>query len=259
MPTLSIRDNSWYGWKPDLPDIRDFQFSAAEYTLKNLPSKVDLRKVIKLPIFNQGKCGSCTGNSAASAHMYCQMQQRTSYQFIPSRLFIYYNERLINKTTSIDCGAHLRDAVKVLNKAGVCPETSWPYDISKFAVKPDHDCYHEARKYQATKYERILQNLDSLKGCIAEGFPFIFGFSVYNSFEGKEVAKSGILNMPTSDERMCGGHAVIAIGYNDTTSRFTIQNSWGSDWGQEGYFTMPYDYMINPRLAADFWTIKLLE
>jgi C1A family cysteine protease len=97
-----------------------------------------------------------------------------------------------------------------------------------------------------------------MKGCLASGFPFVFGFTVYTSFESEEVAHTGIVPMPSEGEQALGGHAVVAVGYNDASKRFIVRNSWGVQWGQKGYFEIPYEYLINSDLADDFWTIKLI-
>lgn len=98
-----------------------------------------------------------------------------------------------------------------------------------------------------------------MKACLAEGFPFVFGFTVYESFEGEKIESSGRLELPGAEEKCTGGHAVLAVGYNDKSRRFLVRNSWGDDWGLKGYFSMPYDYLLNPDLADDFWTIRMVE
>lgn len=95
-----------------------------------------------------------------------------------------------------------------------------------------------------------------MRNCLFSGYPFCFGFSVYESFESETVAKSGVVNMPTLDEQMLGGHAVCAVGYSDLLQRFTVRNSWGTDWGMKGYFSIPYSYLTNRDLSDDFWTIR---
>ncbi len=126
-------------------------------------------------------------------------------------------------------------------------------------MKPSAQACKEASKYQVTSYSRLTQTLNQLKGCLASGYPFVFGFTVYESFESPEVAKSGVMPMPAASEKVLGGHAVVAAGYNDASQRFIVRNSWGSKWGQKGCFTMPYAYITESNLADDFWTIRLVE
>jgi len=247
-----------YGWRPDLPDQRDLVYAAPSAILKKLPTKVDLRKSCP-PVYNQGELGSCTANAIGAAFEFALLKENKKEDFIPSRLFIYYNERVMEHTVNNDNGAQIRDGVKSLNTQGVCPETMFPYDINKFAQKPSASCYTEALKHQALSYHRVQRKLDQMKTCLAEGFPFVFGFTVYDSFESSSVAKTGKLDMPKKSESVVGGHAVLAVGYDDGAKRFIVRNSWGADWGLQGYFTMPYDYLTEENLSDDFWTIRVVE
>ncbi|HEX4137918.1 MAG TPA: C1 family peptidase [Bryobacteraceae bacterium] len=250
--------NRKYGWAPDLPDHRDHLYSAPQPVLAKLPPKKDLRSGCP-PIYDQGQIGSCTANAISAAVQFEQKKQAL-HVFMPSRLFVYYNERSMEKTVNSDAGAQIRDGVKSLANLGVCPETEWPYDVNKFADKPTPTCYTAAKKCEAVGYQRLdSTNLNQLKGCIATGFPFVFGFTVYDAFESQEVAKTGVLNLPGPKEKVQGGHAVLAVGYDDSTQRFTVRNSWGKDWGTRGYFTIPYSYLTSTNLADDFWTIRILK
>jgi hypothetical protein len=248
------RTASHYGWKPDLPDQRDRKYAAPK--TQQLPSKVDLSSQCP-PVYDQGQLGSCSANAIGGAFQFELMRQKAP-DFVPSRLFIYYNERSIENTIDKDSGAQIRDGIKSVANLGVCPETSWPYVVSEFAVKPFAVCYTDALKHTAVSYERIAQQLDQMRGCLADGFPFVAGFTVYSSFEGPVVAKNGILGMPQASESVVGGHAVLVVGYDDAAKTFLVRNSWGPNWGQAGYFTMPYDYLTNENLASDFWTIRVV-
>jgi len=201
---------------------------------------------------------NCTGNAIAAAFEFDQMKQRRK-AFTPSRLFIYYNERAMEGTVDSDSGAQIRDGVKSVAKQGVCNEANWPYVIPDFRDKPARACYTEGKLNQAIQYLRVPQVLGQMKGCLAEGFPFVFGFTVYESFESAAVAKTGHAPMPRANEAVLGGHAVMAVGYDEGKQWFIVRNSWGKGWGMQGYFTLPYPYLAQASLASDFWTIRSVE
>jgi len=242
-----------YGWIPDIPDKRDFLYAKIMKVPKILPDMVDLRKGCS-QVEDQGQLGSCTANALVGNLEFLDIQDGNGYTD-QSRLFIYYNERLLRGMVNEDSGAMLRDGIKSLVKWGSCPESVWPYEINNFTKKPPVKAYQLGKKHCITSYHR-LNTLDEMKICLASGFPFVFGFAVYESFETQEVASTGIVNLPKRNERMLGGHAVVAVGYNEKQKRFIIRNSWGSDWGMNGYFTMPYQYLSSRDLSDDFWVIK---
>jgi C1A family cysteine protease len=248
------------GWVPDLPDARDHLFAAPPRTLAALPTQVDMRPQCPA-VYDQGQLGSCTANAIAAALEFDQMKQHLGppHPFTPSRLFIYYNERVIEHSVNSDAGAQIRDGVKSVAKQGDCPETEWPYDATKYAQKPPAACYKDAVQYKAVSYAAVTQSLTQLKGCLAAGFPIVLGFTVYDSFMSDDVAKTGMAPMPNlATEKVQGGHAVVAVGYDDTQQRFIMRNSWGTGWGMHGYFTLPYTYLIDAHLASDFWQITLV-
>jgi len=156
-------------------------------------------------------------------------------------------------TINSDSGAMIRDGIKSTVKQGICSEKTWPYVIGQFKKKPPSQAYVEALSHQVTVYSSII-SLNDMKQCLAQGFPFVFGFTVYESFESDVVAKTGVVPMPKRGESVLGGHAVVAVGYDDSTQRFMVRNSWGKGWGLAGYCTMPYQY-LNSRLASDMWRV----
>jgi C1A family cysteine protease len=247
---------SWYGWTPDRPDQRDKLYASIAAPPAKLPPVVDLRPNCTA-VESQGALGSCTANALVGNLEFLEQKAGLPATDL-SRLFIYYNERALEGTVNEDSGAMIRDGVKSLVNQGVCTEQKWPYVTGKFSAKPPAACYREGLKHQITSYHRIV-TLQEMRQCLAEGFPFVFGFTVYESFETPAVAKTGTLNLPKQKEKTLGGHAVMAVGYNDAAKRFTIRNSWGTDWGLQGYFTMPYAYLDNRNLSDDFWTIRALE
>ncbi len=184
-----------YGWVRDLPDQRDHLYAAAPATLTALPSQTDLRPQCP-PVYDQGQIGSCTANAIAGAHEFVQQKEKLGppSPFGPSRLFIYYNERALEGTVNSDSGAQIREGIKSIAQQGVCREDpTWPYDgdpfppNNKLTQKASPAAYTEAAKYTAVQYQRVPQVLTQMKGCLASGYPFVFGFTVYQSFESKQV------------------------------------------------------------------------
>lgn len=246
-----------YGWNPDLPDHRDLQYSIVRPQLMAtpIPPSVDLRPQCP-PVYDQGQLGSCTANAIGAAFQFELIKQKLP-SFIPSRLFIYYNERVLEGHVSVDSGAQIRDGVKSIATQGVCDEKLWPYLITKFAVKPKKSLFTSALKNLALQYTRLNNTaINELKSCLAAGSPFVFGFTVYDSFESDIVAQTGIVPMPAASEHVKGGHAVMAVGYDDSKKAFIVRNSWGVNWGLNGYFYMPYAYITSTSLADDFWNIS---
>ena len=246
-----------FGWMPDVPDHRDQIYAAPVSWLAKLPNAVDLRQQCP-PVYDQGQLGSCTANAIVAAIEFDQMKQQLKY-FMPSRLFLYYNERAMEGTIDSDGGAQIRDGMKSINAQGDCPEKLWPYILARFADKPSASCYTNAMKHKAVLYQRVSRVANQMKACLAAGYPFVFGFSVYESFMSTAVAKSGHAEMPKSNEPLEGGHAVLAVGYNDAHQWFLVRNSWGPSWGLKGYFTLPYTYVLDENLSDDFWTIRVVQ
>ena len=255
------------GWVPDLPDHRDLMYSAPLRHLQALPPSVDLRPQFAFAPYDQGQIGSCTANAIAGAIQFDRAKTGKAPDFTPSRLFIYYNERVIEHSVAADAGAQIRDGIKSVAKQGACKEATWPYDAtpadpnthlfppgSPPATKPPAAAYHEAETYRAVAYFRVQQALAQMKGCLAEGFPFVFGFSVYENIYDSSGNPVTVLPMPQGSQ--IGGHAVVAVGYDDSKQLFTIRNSWGTGVQDHGYFYMPYAYASAANLANDFWTIR---
>ena len=256
LPSRIARTVKRYGWRPDLPDHRDLKADFS-HIFAALPKSVDLRD--KCPdLYDQGELGSCTANAIAAAFEFDQRKELIA-EFKPSRLFIYYGERKMEGSTDADSGAMIRDGIKVVHKLGCCDEALWPYDVDKFTEEPPQAAYDAAKAHKSVRYYRVAQHERMLKGCLAAGYPFVFGFTVLSSFETQEVADTGVMPMPADGDKQLGGHAVCCVGYDDDKQCFVVRNSWGSSWGDGGYFYMPYKYMTDSGLASDFWTIRWVE
>lgn len=233
------------GWIPDLPHAHK-KYAACHLEAIDLPALVDLRPKCP-PVYDQGELGSCTGNGVAACIQFLQPS------FMPSRLFIYYNERVIEGDTDQDGGAQIHDGIKTVVNQGVCPETEWPYDINQFTVKPPEQCYDDAQKDLVTQY-LSLDTINDIKQCLNSGFPVVFGMTVFESFEHPEVASTGMVPMPAQTEQSIGGHCMVIVGYDNSKECFIVRNSWGASWGLSGYCYISYAYI--QQFADDFWTMK---
>jgi C1A family cysteine protease len=242
-----------YGWRPDKPDFRDH---ICRLEAKPGVSKtIDLRTTGHLPpVYDQGQLGSCTGNGVGACVEY-GLKAQGKHDFVPSRLFIYYNERVIENTVDQDAGAEIRDGIKVVANIGAPPEELWPYDISKFTDRPTDAVYAEAKKSIIKQYSRVPVKLANIVNVLTHNIPVVFGCTLYDSFESDSVAQTGMVPMPKVDEGMVGGHCMVIVGSNDT--HFIVRNSWGSGWGDGGYCYMPHGYLTDQGLADDFWAIFL--
>jgi len=248
-----------WGWKPDRPDSRDIPYMALRPMTSapiELPPLVDLR-VWCPEVYDQGSLGSCTAQAIIGAYEFLLIKSQEQPDVSLSTLFLYYNERVVEGTVEIDNGAYIRDGIKSLNDTGVCCKGLWPYITQKFAERPTDEAYAEAATHQALVYASVHPDYRDVCIALADGLPVIFGFTVYESFMEAAVAKTGILEIPKRGERAVGGHAVLAVGYDMATQMLLVRNSWGINWGIEGYFWMPFAFIRN--LARDFWCIKQVE
>ncbi len=251
---MIVRKIAGYGWIRDLPrPSPNYRFGAPDI---ELPAVCDLRPQCP-DVYDQGQAGSCTGNATAGGIQFDRIKQGLP-SWVPSRLFAYYNGRLAEGTTGSDSGAQISDVIDGVSDYGDCPESEWPYDVNQVVTQPLAQCYTDAVKYKVVQKQAVPQSLRDTRDCLASGFPFIFGFIVHADFESQAVARTGVLGMPGWFDPVVGGHAVLAVGYDDSSRRFIVRNSWGAQWGQAGYFTMPYDYLLSPNLASDLWTIRLI-
>lgn len=236
-----------FNYKKQNKDKRDYKLY---FTAISKPNIIDLRTKCP-PIIDQGNLGSCTACAVSACHQYQDLS------FFPSILFIYYNSRAIQGTISYDSGSSLRNAIKVDVKYGVCNTISWPYNINQYQTCPSKSCYDEALEHQISKYASINNTAVAIEATLANGYPIVFGFLVYSSFL---KSKNGYVPFPnTMKEQFLGGHAMTIVGYNRTKQIFICQNSWGTEWGDKGFCYMPYKYILNNKLAFDFWVIYNVE
>lgn len=237
-----------FGWRRDRPDRRDLLF-APEPGITGPPA-VDLRA--KMPkIFDQSQLSSCTSNASTAVVEYAERKEGDKDWDRLSRLEVYYYSRLLEGTVDQDAGAEIRDSFKVLAQRGAARERFWPYDISKFADEPPASLYRSDRYHRVLEYRAVASSAADMGACLASGFPYAFGFDVYESFES--LSPGHAVYNPGPDEEYLGGHAVVCVGYIPTLSRWIVRNSWGEDWGDEGHFYVPLNWMA--RNASDAWTV----
>lgn len=244
-----------YGWAGHVEaearhDERDLIYAASRHA--ESPALVDLKSLWKRDVYNQGPLGSCGPNSAASDILAAYPAGTPD----PSRLFMYYTTRVLMGTTNQDSGVVNRTLFQALHTFGFCDESLWPYVVGDFAKKPSDGAYQQASERKIDLYLRVPQDLEQMKGCLAGGDPFVFGFTVFPGFESAETTRTGIVPMPGRMERSVGGHDVVICGFDVARALFMFRNSWGPEWGDGGYGYIPFDYALNPKWAGDFWTAR---
>ena len=258
-----------YGWKPSPPDKRDLKLKLVHpHTLDvTFPPSLDLRPGFPFPPFDQKNLGSCTANSTVGAITFDQQKQALP-PVMMSRLFLYWWSRYTEgglDQTQVDSGAMLRDVFKAYNTYGICSEDEWGYsdDPTQLALRPPDLVVTDAALHKPLRYMAVDQDEVSMKQALVSGYVIVVGFTVYPSFEGGDVASTGLAPLPGTDDLAqgpIGGHAVVCCGYDnaqyDNTGGWLMRNSWGPGWGLGGYFWLPNRYLLDPDLSDDFWVLE---
>jgi C1A family cysteine protease len=252
---LGTDEKKFYGWIPDKLDNRDKYIKFKDKHYNNLKPKIDLRDSFD-NIYDQGKLNSCTSNAICGAFIYDQKKKQLP-SFEPSRMFLYYNYRLIKHNTEQDSGASIRNSLKTINKQGICGEKLWSYELENFNKKPNDSCYRKSIFNNSLKYRRVVHDLKELKTALSNNHPIIFGFNVFSNFENFNASKDIMPNPEENNDKIIGKHVGIAVGYSDDKECFLIQNSWGKEWGIDGYFMMPYSF-IESIHCSDFWVLDII-
>lgn len=261
----------WMGWRPDIPSHRDFRLglmaeTKAELTLDLTKPSIFAPKFEKQPVFNQGPRGSCVGQSCANLHGY---ERKVTAR---SALFVYFEARRKIGETNVDNGAYIRDGVAVLSELGAPRDDLWPDQQENLFLDPFQKADIDASKRRIYRYYRVEETSEKL-ACLASGHPFVIGATVFPSWETDQAEQTGWIPMPGQSEPMIGGHAFVAyrreanfpqtqwgqklaaLGIAVSQAAYRCRNSWG-DWGDEGDFWIPAEYIENLWLADDAWTVR---
>lgn len=244
------------GWRAEAPDANDHMFNdhPAKMILKESPQNgiVDLRKWCS-PVEDQRDLGSCVANAVVGGLELLQIRNGQPLKDL-SRLFVYYNSRLMHQQADVDEGTYIRLAMGTLSALGTCSESKWPYDTSKVFYRPSWGSYREAYANKIQSYYRIdgdgSYRLAQINKALEAGHPVVFGCMVDNHF--MNTGGDGKISMPQTGRVVQGGHAMLIVGYKDFGRTLIVRNSWGTGWGDNGYCYMPDTY-LDATDANDFW------
>ena len=247
---------------PESHTVKKFDAKPALFEL--VPSKFSLQQYVDT-MYDQGSLGSCVAQSmAASINIITNHKNKTKSGFFsnamtkvnPSRLYIYWHARATGGfPIQQDTGSTIYAGSMAINEYRVCDESMWSYDVSKFNIQPNLDCYNNAATFPRISHIQVEQDVNHIKQALHNNHPVAFGVAVYDSFMSLDAANSGMIPMPKNGERVRGGHALCMVGWDDEKKSFIFQNSWSKHWGDNGYGYIPYDYIINDDLAGDIWAI----
>lgn len=264
-PESAVTTRRGFGWVRDRPDPSD-RFLKAPAFAEPAPRPKSVDLTAKMPhVYDQGPIGSCTANAIAAAVQHARRVHDKPDDFVPSRLFIYYQERKMERSIYTDSGAQIRDGIASIAEFGVPPEPEWPYDNvpghpvtgvfppnARSIMEPPKAVMERALPFKTISYAPLKQDAAVLESCLASGYPFIFGYTVFDNFD----SDTKWLRTPGAGDRITPyGHAVLAVGYDQTRRVFRIRNSWGADANDHGYFDMDYDYVLASNLTSDFWVV----
>ncbi len=251
----TARKVSGYRFASPKPGTRVFAAAA-----NSLPPRVDLRPFMT-EVENQGETNSCAANAVAGAYEYLVKRHLGDDAYDVSRMFIYYNGRAVDGCENEDEGSVIGSLIESLKEHGACSEETWPFESESVNEAPSEDAYEEAKKFLIEDCAVVPTTLQAWKAALADGYPIIFGISLFNSFDRQR--QPGLVPMPSSKEssrESHSGHAMLAVGYSDADRVFVVRNSWGDEWGDAGYCYIPYDYLCNPKFNnGDSWIIKQVE
>jgi len=241
------------GCKRGPDDQRDFILLCG--VGKELPKSIDLRSLCS-PVENQRRLNSCTANACVGAMEMLEKKQDLPQQDL-SRLYVYYNTRLLEGSVYKDQGAYISTSMKAIKKYGACLESMWPYKPSDVFTRPGNECYADGDTRQSVEYARVGQGYGIL-AALADGFPVAFGMMLYPSFS-RIAGRTGVARPPSPKEPPVGGHAMLIVGYDMEISMYIVRNSWGTKWGKGGYCYIPCAMVNNPNMSWDFWAIRSIE
>ncbi|TLD17299.1 uncharacterized protein PgNI_00182 [Pyricularia grisea] len=265
-PDGSSRTFVGYQYRPPREDCKEYT-TAGTSNLDHLPHKVDLRRYMS-PVESQGQTMSCVANAVAGAYEYLVKRHLGAHGYDVSRLFIYYNARLVNDPdgaeTISDSGSNMEHAIDGLRQYGACSEETWPFDEAAVNHQPSQEAYDEAAGFVIEEAFRVKTDLDLWRTALADGHPIIFGVKTYGSFG---QPRRGVVPVPTAaeeakgdEEGSHGEHAMLCVGYSDPDQVFIVRNSWGEDWAAAGYCYMPYRYVMSERWnLEDSWVVERVD
>jgi C1A family cysteine protease len=248
-----------YGFRRDQRDPRDHLWTPSPDDIGVVEQagwKIDLREGFP-PVMTQGAIGSCTAHGVTCCLRYIIIKHgsRAADRDL-SRLQLYYDSRVIENSINDDAGAEIRDVIKCARTIGVARENLWPYNPGKYKLRPPENVYEDAHKFTAITYQRLTIQPTDLKVALLTKYPVVFGITLFESFESREVQRSGIVPMPNLEyEKPVGGHCMVLAGYGQIDGHFTVRNSWGPEWGDKGDCYLPAEYVGSALYGADYWRV----
>jgi C1A family cysteine protease len=227
-----------------------------EFSARGHESKVDLRRFCA-PVENQQTLPACNACAVVSALEFQNLKAGRQHVDL-SVLYVYWFARKLAGNEKNKVGLLCHHATAAVMAYGVCEDKDWPYKVDRWDSQPPERAQRESTRFDAVQYARLASS-DAAKVSLSEGVPVLFGLDIPGAYYDAAASTGLLPGVGTYDHLPMDGHTMLVVGYDDAEKTWLAQNSWGANWGENGYCRIPYDLAAKYTWNDELWAIGALE